>query len=261
MDDRLPARAPVCLVTGAAIGIGAACAREFARRGFDVVVAHLPGQEDDAQDVADDCAAAGASTLTVVLDVREDAQCREAVRVTLQRFSQLDVLVNSAGTTRFVPHADLDALADDEFLRTYDVNTVGIHRMVRAAAPALKASEAGAVVNISSVGGVLGRGSSMAYAASKGAVNTLTLALARALAPQVRVNAIAPGFVDGGLPSRVLDAGEHARVRELQTRAAPLARVSAPEEVAQLAWFVAARLPGMTGEVLVMDNGLHLNAG
>jgi NAD(P)-dependent dehydrogenase (short-subunit alcohol dehydrogenase family) len=256
------AGAPVCLVTGSATGIGAACAREFARRGWNVVVTHLgEAQRADAEAVAADCTQAGASVLLQPLDVTDDASCAQAARAALQRFSCLDALVNCAGTTRFIPHAELDALDADEFHRTYGVNVVGVHQMVRACAGALRASEAGAVVNISSIGGVLGRGSSMAYAASKGALNTLTLVLARALAPAIRVNAIAPGFVDGGLPSRVLDAANHAQVLDAQTRASVLARVSQPEEVAALAFFIAARAPGMTGEVIQLDNGLHLNAG
>jgi NAD(P)-dependent dehydrogenase (short-subunit alcohol dehydrogenase family) len=173
----------------------------------------------------------------------------------------MDALVNCAGTTRFIAHHDLAALDSAEFHRTYDVNVVGMHQMIRACAPALRTSGAGSVVNISSIGGLLGRGSSVAYAASKGAVNTLTLALARALAPEIRVNAIAPGLVEGGLPSRVLAAPDNERVVAAQTTASVLKRVSQPEEVAALAWFITACAPGMTGEVIKLDNGLHLNAG
>jgi 3-oxoacyl-[acyl-carrier protein] reductase len=258
--------APVCVVTGAATGIGAACAREFARRGWNVVICWFGDtQATEANAVANECTGAGASVLLQPLDVRSDDSCREAARAALQRFSRIDALVNCAGTTRFIPHADLDALDAEEFHRTYDVNVVGMHQMTRACADALRASAAdsgsSAVVNISSIGGVLGRGSSVAYAASKGAVNTMTLAMARALAPHIRVNAIAPGFVEGGLPSRVLGEADHARVVAMQTESSVLKRVSQPEEVAALTWFVATRMPGMTGEVIKMDNGLHLNAG
>ena len=138
---------------------------------------------------------------------------------------------------------------------------MGAYQMVRACSASLRVSTRGSIVNITSIGGVLGRGSSMAYAASKGALNTLTLALARSLAPAVRVNAIAPGFVEGGLPARVLGEAEHAQVLALQTAASVLKRVSQPAEVAALAWFLCTQAPGMTGEVLMMDNGLHLNAG
>ena len=169
--------------------------------------------------------------------------------------------MHCAATTRFIPHDDFDTLDAAEFHRTYDVNTVGAWRMVRALRPALHASGQGSVVLVSSIGGLLGRGSSMAYAASKGALNTLTLAFARAMAPAVRVNAIAPGFVTGGLPSRVLTPEQHADVERAQTQAAPLRRVSQPDEVAALALFITEKAPGMTGQVVPMDNGLHLNAG
>ncbi len=253
---------PVCLITGAATGIGAACAREFAAHGWNLALSWL----DDANrvalvDVATECEAHGVSPLLVHLDVSQDDSCAAFVQGALQKFGRIDALINCAGTTRFIPHADLDALTPEEFHRTYDVNTVGLYRMTRACAAALKASGRGSVVNISSIGGLIGRGSSMAYAASKGAVNTLTLSLARALGPEIRVNAIAPGFVDGGLPSRVLDATRHTQVLQAQLDGAPLKRISQPEEVAALACFLTERAPGMTGTVIPMDNGLHLNAG
>jgi len=252
----------VCLITGAATGIGAACAREFAAHGWDLALSWL----DDANrvalvDVATECEAHGISPLLLHLDVGDDASCSAFAAAALQRFGRIDALINCAGTTRFIPHDDFATLTPEEFHRTYDVNTVGPYRMTRACAPALQASGHGSVVHISSIGGVIGRGSSMAYAASKGALNTLTLSLARALGPQIRVNAIAPGFVAGGLPSRVLDAARHEQVLQTQLESAPLRRVSQPEEVAALACFITERMPGMTGEVIQMDNGLHLNAG
>lgn len=253
---------PVCLITGAATGIGAACAREFAAHGWDLALSWLDEANRVALlDVATECEAHGVSPLLLHLDVSQDESCAAFVQGALQNFGRIDALINCAGTTRFIPHTDLDALSPEEFHRTYDVNTVGLYRMTRACAPALQASGRGSVVNISSIGGIIGRGSSMAYAASKGAVNTLTLSLARALGPQIRVNAIAPGFVDGGLPSRVLDATRHAEVLQVQTQSSPLRRVSQPEEVAALACFLTERAPGMTGTVIPLDNGLHLNAG
>jgi NAD(P)-dependent dehydrogenase (short-subunit alcohol dehydrogenase family) len=255
-----PSPRPVCLVTGAAGGIGAACVRAFADGGWHVGIAHLPGEAAEAAALAAECAAG--TTLLLPLDITDDAACRAAAARAQARWGRIDALVQCAGTTRFVPHADLDGLDAAEFHRTYGVNVVGMYQMARACAPVLAAAPGqGAIVNISSIGGLLGRGSSIAYAASKGAVNTMTVALARALAPSVRVNAIAPGFVAGGLPQRVLAADALARVEAAQTAAAPLQRVSQPSEVAALAFFLATAAPGMTGEVLMMDNGLHLNAG
>jgi NAD(P)-dependent dehydrogenase (short-subunit alcohol dehydrogenase family) len=256
-----PPDAPVCLITGAATGIGAACALEFAQQGWRVAITHLGSATlVEADALAQRCREIGADVLCAELDVRDDDACRAMAGNVVQHFCRLDALINNAGTSRFIAHADLDALQADEFHRVSEVNLIGPWQMTRACREAL-AQARGSVINISSVGGVLGRGSSLAYAASKGALNTLTLGLARALAPEIRVNAIAPGFVEGGLPSRLLDAQVHASVLTQQIQASVLQRVSQPHEVAALAWFVAAKAPGMTGEVLLLDNGLHLNAG
>lgn len=252
---------PACLITGSATGIGAACARAFARNGWNVGICTLA---DDtyalAQGVDADCQALGARTLLITLDVTSDESCIAAADAAAAHFGRIDALVNCAGTTRFIPHADLDALPDSEFTRTYDVNLIGTFRMIRACRNALAASGRGAVVNLSSIAGTAGLGSSVAYAASKGAVSTLTLSLARALAPAIRVNAIAPGYVAGGLPSRVLQPDKLAAVEAhyLETQALP--RFLEVDEVAALAYFLAASAPGITGEIIRMDNGLHLYA-
>lgn len=249
--------ARVCCITGGATGIGAACVRAFAAQRWRVVFSFMGDEQaPHARQLADECGATAQP-----LDVRDDTSCHVFVNAASAAHGRIDALVHGAAVTRFVPHADLDAMGADEFLRTLDVNTVGAWRMLRAAQPLLSASGRGSVVLISSIGGMLGRGSSLAYAASKGALNTLTLGLARALAPAVRVNAIAPGFVDGGLPSRVLGDEQLAAVRALQTEAAPLKRVAQPAEVAALALFLVTQAPAMTGNVIAMDNGLHLNAG
>ena len=162
-----------------------------------------------------------------------------------------------------IPHGDLEAIDADEFERVYRVNLIGMFQMTRAAAPLLRERSAGTasgcVINISSLASLNGTGSSIAYAASKGAVNSLTLSLARNLAPQVRVNAIAPGMVDDGLLRRVLGDDAYARVIDGMRENAPLKRVSQPSEVAELAWFIAARALAMTGQVLAIENGLLLN--
>ncbi len=252
---------PACLITGSATGIGAACARTFAQNGWNVGICAL---DDDtrqlAMSVERDCQQLGAQTLLVTLNVTRDDSCSAAAAAMVAQFDRIDALVNCAGTTRFVPHADLDALPASEFTRTYDVNLVGTFQMIRACRYALKATGRGAVVNLSSIAGTAGLGSSVAYAASKGAVSTLTLSLARALAPDIRVNAIAPGYVVGGLPSRVLDSAtlEAVEAHYLKTQALP--RLLQVDEVAAMAYFLAASAPGVTGEIIRMDNGLHLYA-
>lgn len=252
---------PVALITGSATGIGAACARLFARNGWDVGVTWLDDETRvSAQAVAADCAAFGARTVLIELNVTSDESCVAAVDSVASQLGHLDALVNCAGTTRFIPHAELDSLPESEFLRTYDVNLVGTFRMIRACRRQLAKSGRGAVVNISSIAGTAGLGSSVAYAASKGAVNTLTLSLARALAPHIRVNAIAPAYVSGGLPSRVLDGDKLAAVEQHYLKTQALPRLLGVDEVAALAFFLAASAPGITGEIIRMDNGLHLYA-
>ncbi len=252
---------PVCLITGSATGIGAACARTFAQNGWDVGICTLDDDtRERAKQVEAECQALGATTLVLLLDVTRDDRCVAAAAAMSTHFHRIDALVNCAGTTRFIPHADLDALPASEFTRTYDVNLIGTFQMIRACRAALTASGRGAVVNLSSIAGTAGLGSSVAYAASKGAVSTLTLSLARALAPDIRVNAIAPGYVVGGLPSRVLDSAtlEAVEAHYLKTQALP--RFLQVDEVAALAFFLAAAAPGVTGEIIRMDNGLHLYA-
>lgn len=256
---------PVVLITGAATGIGAACARAFARAGWRVAVGTLPTTRSDADAVAATCAALESAandsneSMVVELDVTNDGECRRAADAVEAQYGRLDALVNCAGVTRFIPHADLEALPSSEFGRTNDVNVLGTFQMIRACRGALERSGRGAIVNYSSIAGLSGVGSSVAYAASKGAVIALTLSMARSLAPHIRVNAIAPGYVAGGLPSRVLEPEALAAVEAKYLETQPLKRLLQPDEVAALTVFLVDGPPGITGEVIRMDNGLHLN--
>lgn len=250
---------PVVLITGAATGIGAACARAFAGRGWCVGVATLPATVSDAEQVAAACRALGSEALVLPLDVTDDAACRTAAAELEAAYGRIDGLVNCAGVTRFIPHHDLEALPSSEFTRTNDVNVMGTFHMIRACRGALERSGRGAIVNYSSIAGLSGVGSSAAYAASKGAVISLTLSMARALAPHIRVNAVAPGYVAGGLPSRVLDPEALAAVEARYLETQPLKRLLVPDEVADLTLFLIDGPVGITGEIIRIDNGLHLN--
>ncbi|SDV46484.1 SDR family NAD(P)-dependent oxidoreductase [Chitinasiproducens palmae] len=262
---------PVCIVTGAATGIGAATALRFARGGWSVAIGNFnDSTRGAALSVEADCRAHGADALVFDVDVGDDEACRQAVAAITARWHRADALVNCAGTTRVIPHHDLDAIDAAEFERIYRVNTIGLFQMTRAAAPLLRETGRGggdgdgsistSVVNISSLAGLNGTGSSIAYAASKGAVNTITLSLARSLAPHVRVNAIAPGMVDDGLLLRALEADAYAGVIDRMTTNAPLKRVAQPAEIAELAWFLATQAPAITGQVIAADNGLLVAA-
>ncbi|HEY4296013.1 MAG TPA: SDR family oxidoreductase [Paraburkholderia sp.] len=254
----------VCMVTGAASGIGAATALRFASAGWAVAIGNFDDSTREAAlAVEAKCRQLGADTLIVDADVGSDAACVAAVNAVASKWQRIDALINCAGTTRFIPHGDLAAIDDAEFERVYRVNLIGMFQMTRAAVPVLRdsssASRSAAVVNISSLASLNGTGSSIAYAASKGAVNALTLSLARSLAPHIRVNALAPGMVDDGLPRRVLGEAAYAKVIDSMTQASPLKRVSQPGEVADLAWFIVAHAPAMTGQVIAAENGLLLN--
>jgi 3-oxoacyl-[acyl-carrier protein] reductase len=255
--------APVCMITGAASGIGAATALRFAHAGWSVAIGNFDeATRPGALAVEAQCRALGSAALVFDADVADAAACDGAVDAVASRWQRLDALVNCAGTTRVIPHSSLDEIDASEFERTYRVNTIGLFQMTRAAAPFLRKSASAArsasVVNVSSLAGLNGTGSSIAYAASKGAVNTLTLSLARSLAPHVRVNAIAPGMVDDGLLRRTLEPSHYRDVLAHMTASSPLKRVSQPAEVAELTFFLTDRAPAITGQVIAAENGFLL---
>lgn len=248
----------VALVTGSGTGVGAATALQLAQRGYELVI-NYSRSEDEARASEAACRAAGADTLLLRGDVSVDADCRAMAQAAVDRWGRIDALVNSAGITTFTGAANWEALDMDVFQRIYAVNSVGAFQMVRACAPHLTAAQ-GAVVNISSVAGALGIGSSVPYIASKGAMNAMTLYLARALAPAVRVNAVCPGlitsrwFVDG------LGQEGYEQVVANNARTTPLGRPSSPEDVAAAVVWLIDGAPTMTGELLMLDGGMHLGA-
>lgn len=247
------------IVTGSSSGIGAACARLLASKGANVVI-NYSRSEGPARAVAAECEALGVQTLVCRADVGQDADCRRLVDETVAKWGRLDGLINNAGTTKFVLHPDLDGLSGEDFQAIYAINVVGPFQMTRAAAPAMKKTGKGAVVNISSIAGVMGVGSSMAYAASKGALNTMTLSLARVLGPEIRVNTVCPGFVQGSWLREGMGHERYdAALKDRQTNT-PLRAAGSPEDMAEAAvWFIeGAGL--ITGEFLMVDAGGHLGA-
>jgi 3-oxoacyl-[acyl-carrier protein] reductase len=246
----------VCIVTGSASGIGAATAIALAGRGARVVV-NYSKSEAAARETLKACAAAGGEALLVQADVRQDADCRRLAQAALDQWGRIDALVNNAGATKFANHADLEALTAEDFLGIYAVNVVGSYQMVRACAPAMKQGGRGAVVNVSSIAGKNGMGSSMAYAASKGALNTLTMSLARVLGPQIRVNAVCPGMVD----TKWLREGYGPRYAAIEARyrqGTPLGRPGTPEEVAAVIIWLIEGADLVTGETIMVDSGMHM---
>ena len=251
------------IVTGSASGLGAATAKILARSGARLVINYSSSQKE-AEATAEVCRKAGAAEVLVAQgDVSKDEDCRKIVAAA-SGWGRLDILVNNAGTTKHVAHADLDGLSAEDFQRLYGVNTIGPFQMVRAARSLLEAGakasgRPSAVVNVSSVAGISGVGSSIAYAASKGALNTMTLSLSRALAPQIRVNTVCPGYIDTPWFTKGRGEEQAKQVRDNVVARVPLKVASTAEDIAQLVCFLAMPASSnMTGEVVRMDAGMHL---
>ena len=248
----------VAVVTGSATGVGAATALLLAQRGYNVLI-NYSKSEREARESQAACKSAGADTLLLRGDVAEDADCRAMVQAVMTRWNRIDALVNNAGISVFGPASSWDALDAHAFQRILGVNTVGTFQMVRACVPHLKAS-GGAIVNVSSIAGALGIGSSMPYIASKGAVNAMTLHMARALAPEIRVNAVCPGLITSRWFVEGIGQAGYEKVKASVEQSAPLGRASTPEDVAQAIVWLVDGAPTMTGELLLLDGGMHLGA-
>jgi 3-oxoacyl-[acyl-carrier protein] reductase len=239
------------IVTGSSSGVGAATAILLAQKGYRVVI-NFSKSAGPADDVAQGCIRAGGEALVVRADVAQDADCRKLAATALDQWGRLDGLVNNAGTTKFASMRDLEALSAEDFHHIYSVNLIGAYQMVRACEAPLRVTR-GAVVNVSSIAGSMGIGSSVAYACSKGALNTLTLALARSLGPDIRVNAVLPGFIE----TRWLKDGlgdKYSPAREAYCRQSALATTLGPEDVAAC---IVALLQAnkITGQLQTIDAG------
>ena len=255
----LPYQDAVVVVTGASTGLGRAIAVGAAQQGARAVVVNYASSAEAAEETASFVREAGAEAIVVQGDVAEDADCRRIAQAAAG-LGRIDALFNNAGLTRMVPYTDLEGLSGDDFLHIYRVNVVGAYQMTRAARALLEASDRAAVVMSSSIAGVTGGGSSIAYSASKAAMNNLTLSLARALAPKVRVNAICPGFIDSPWFDKHGKPGTAAMLRDHMAATTPLKAYSTPEDIAGSALFLgspAAR--HVTGETLLVDAGMHLS--
>lgn len=248
----------VAIITGSSSGIGAAIARRFAQEGCHIVI-NYSRNDEGARKVAADCEAFGVQTLVQQADVANDGDCRDLVSATLDKFGKLNVLINNAGTTRFCDHKNLAGLDKQDFLDIYAVNTVGAYQMVRAAEEALRQQEIAHVINMASIAAITGVGSSIAYAASKGALVTMTMSLARVLGPQVRVNAICPGFVQGEWLAEGMGEENYQRVLNGMQKISPLGDTATPERIAEAALGIVRGMDWTTGETILVDGGTHLH--
>jgi 3-oxoacyl-[acyl-carrier protein] reductase len=253
-EQRTP---PAAIVTGGATGVGAATALILAQRGYNVAINYSRSASEADETVAA-CKAAGVDAIAVQGDVADDAACRATADAAVQRFGRIDVLVNSAGTTQFVPLSDLDGQNAADFQKVYAVNVIGPYQMARAAAPHLRKGGKGAIVNVSSIGSLNGNGSSYSYVTSKAALNTLTLALARNLAPEIRVNCVLPGLIQTRWLKNGLGDEAYARVRDGWADAAALQKTCTAEDVAQTIVWLAVDSPLVTGQLITVDGGFLL---
>src|ERR1700716_3450853 len=250
------------VITGSASGLGAATAANLAKGGARIVINYASSQKE-AEQTADLCRTAGAEVIVVQGDVSRDDDCKKIVAAAAP-WGRLDALINNAGTTKHMAHGNLDGLSAEDFQRLFGVNTIGPFQMIRAARSLLEAGanasgRASAVVNISSVAGISGVGSSIAYAASKGALNTMTYSLARALAPLIRVNTVCPGYIDTPWFTKGRGEAGAKAVRDAVVAKVPLKLASSADDIAQLVCFLAQPASGsMTGEFVRMDAGMHL---
>ncbi len=246
------------IVTGAGTGVGQQTAIRLAEQGCSVLVNYQNSREG-AEQTATECEKRGVKALAVRADVSQDKDCRAMVAEAEKAFDRLDVLINNAGYTKFVAHDNLDGLDPEDWQKILNVNLMGPFLCARAARSLLEAGDGGEIVMTSSVAGLVGMGSSIAYCASKAGLNNLTVTLARALAPKIRVNAIAPGFIDGKwLKEGFGEAYEN--IRDAMIERTPLRRVATTESVAEGILSILMGPDLMTGHIIPHEGGalIHL---
>ncbi len=246
------------IVTGAGTGVGRATALALARRGCSVVV-NYSRSRDAAEATAREAEALGVTAVPFRADVSDDRACRSLVEAAERELGRLDVLVNNAGTTRFIPHGELERVSDEDWNQILAVNLKGPFQCARAARPALERSGAGMIVNVASVAGIVATGSSIPYCASKAALINLTIALARALAPRIRVNAVAPGFIEGEWLAQGLGAAYQPIKQAMEARAV-LHRVCKPEDVSAAILSLITGSDLVTGHVLPCEGGMLIGS-
>lgn len=239
----------VVVVTGGGTGIGRAISEHFARQGAKVVVNYNQSR-DASEETVREIRSHGGAAVAVAADVSQQDAANSLMAAAEREFGRLDYLINNAGWSQRVPHAQMDELTDEIWDRVFETNLRGAFYCVRAAVPKLKKQAGAAIVNIASVAALMGQGSSMAYAASKGGMVTLTKSLARALAPEIRVNAVLPGFV------RTRFAGWPGSAFTEAEKITPLRRLATGEDVAEATLFFAAHAMSTSGETLVVDGGM-----
>jgi 3-oxoacyl-[acyl-carrier protein] reductase len=242
------------IVTGGGTGVGRATTLALARLGCSVLVNYSRSKEE-AEKTAAEAASHGVRAIPFRADVADDAACRAMVETAVRELGKLQILINNAGATVFVPHANLDGVQAEDWDRLMRVNVLGPFQCARAARDPIDAAGGGEIVNVSSVAGISGTGSSIPYCATKAALNNLTIVLARTLAPKIRVNGVAPGFITG----RWLQGGlgpAYEPIKQAMEERAPLGRVCDPEDVAEAILSLVTGSDLVTGQVLPVEGGM-----
>ncbi|WP_127533283.1 SDR family NAD(P)-dependent oxidoreductase [Paenibacillus kobensis] len=238
------------IVTGGGTGIGRAASLLLAERGANVVVNYSRSQAD-AEETVQQIESMGGKAIALRADVAKDEEVRAMTEAVVRHFGAIDMLVNNASITKHISLENLDAVTDDVWDDLLGVNVKGMFHCARAAAPYIRRNGGGAIVNIGSIAGQNGLGSSLPYAVSKSAVHGLTKSLARALAPDIRVNCVAPGAVLtrwwAGLEEQMLRLAPKLLLKQLST----------PEDVASLICAVLEQ-EAMTGQIITVDSGQTL---
>jgi 3-oxoacyl-[acyl-carrier protein] reductase len=246
----------VVIVTGGGTGVGRATSLAMAKLGYHVVVNYSRSSTEAAATVQE-INAIGAQALACQADVTNDSACRAMVAYAVDTFGRVDVLVNCAGTTDFIPFHDLDAVSDESWDRLYKVNVVGAFHCARAVRQTMEQTGGGQIINVSSVAAQLGQGSSIPYCCTKAALDNLTVSLARTLAPRIRVNGIAPGFIEGRWTKNGLGA-KFDSVKLLYEKTLPLGRVCQPEDIANAIVSLIHGSCMVTGQTLTVDAGMMI---
>jgi 3-oxoacyl-[acyl-carrier protein] reductase len=241
----------VALITGSGTGIGRAISELFANEGAKVAL-HYHHSRDGAEELASRIRSKGGTAISIACDVSRESEVRSMVDRTHAEFGRLDILVNNAGWSTIIPHHKLEELTDEIWERTLDTNLRGCFYCIRVSVPFLRQHPGTSIINVASTSGITGEGSSIVYAASKAGMLTMTKSLARALAPQIRVNAISPGLIRTHFANRQ----DSAPLFETEERATPLQKLATIEDCAAAALFLAADAPAITGQTILVEGGL-----
>ena len=247
---------PVAIITGGGTGVGQATALRLGRKGWAVVVNYSRSIEE-AQATVAEIEKAGGKALAIRASVAEDRECVAMVEQTMAAFGRIDLLVNCAGTTEFIPFQNLDDVTDDVWQRLYQVNVVGAFHCARAVRKPMLASGGGQIINVSSIAAILAQGSSIPYCCTKSALDNLTVSLARTLAPEIRVNGVAPGFIAGRWTQKGL-GDRYDTIKDAYEKTLPLQTVCTPDDIAAGIVSLVEGSRVVTGQTLTIDAGMTI---